>query len=78
MKRTNEKSIFRTLHLILETQKMMELYEEDLEPERDYSAIREKKEMLTSLVRDINNDLLPYNIGLFSLSIDSETKQNRY
>ncbi|WP_291726595.1 hypothetical protein [Bernardetia sp.] len=77
-KRACEKSIFRTLHLILETQKMIELYEEDSEFETDLSAIREHKEMLTSLIRDINDDLLPYNLGLYSLSLDNDAKQNRY
>ncbi len=74
--RTHEKAIFRTLHLILETQKMIELYESDIE--KDYFEINANKNMLKSLVRDINDDLLPYNIGLFSLILDVDTKQNRY
>ncbi|WP_338812344.1 hypothetical protein V9L05_13140 [Bernardetia sp. Wsw4-3y2] len=76
--RTNEKAIFRTLHLILETQKMIEFYESDSESEKDYFKIRANKDMLKNLIRDINDDLLPYNVGLFSLNLDVDTKQNRY
>ena len=75
-KKTDEKIIFRTLHLILETQEMIEVCKSYPESERDYFDIRDLEGILISLIRDINDDLLPYNIGLFALNLDE--KQNRY
>lgn len=66
-----EKRIFRTLHLILETQKMIAFYKNRTDKsDIDEYEIRQHKDFLKSLMIDINQDLLPHNIGLFALNLE--------
>ncbi|WP_375562082.1 hypothetical protein ACE193_05910 [Bernardetia sp. OM2101] len=66
-----EKRIFRTLHLILETQKMI-AFHKNREDRSDSDAfkIRDLERILKSLMIDINQDLLPHHVGLFALNLE--------
>ena len=68
---TEEKTIFRTLHLILETQKMIAFHKNRKDrSDSDTFEIRDLEAILKSLMIDINQDLLPNNVGLFALNLE--------
>ena len=66
-----EKRIFRTLHLILETQKMIAFHKNRTDKsDNDEYELRDLEGILKSLMININQDLLPHNIGLFALNLE--------
>ena len=68
-----EKRIFITLHLILETQKMIAFHKNRKDKsDIDGYEIRDCEDILKSLMFDINQDLLPHTIGLFALNLERE------